>query len=168
MQVLEQAPELREVGAGLQLSPNGFAVMRALGLESGLDGLSVRGRATVLSDYRAPGEILRMDLGGAHAPGEFYYVHRADLIGLLFEAACKAGVEIHLSQNVSDIHPGNDQDLRPSVRLSDGEMAEADLIVGADGLNSRLRPVLNGEEDPFFTGQVAWRALVPANGNWPD
>mgnify|MGYP001440344666 CR=1 FL=1 len=76
--VLEQAAETAEVGAGLQISPNGFAVLAALGLGEALR--SVRGRAVQLVDYRGAG-ILALDLGRLARAG-YHFVHRADLIDL--------------------------------------------------------------------------------------
>ncbi len=153
--VLEQAAEISEVGAGLQISPNGFAVLAALGLGEGLRAEAVQGRAVSLRDYRR-GEVLRLDLDLLQNQN-YYFAHRADLIDLLANGARDAGVKIRLLQKVEQITPGD----RPQVVLSNGATIKADLVVGADGLHSKLRPVLNGDNPPFFTGQVAWRAIVP-------
>lgn len=153
--VLEQAPAITEVGAGLQISPNGFAVLRALGLDSALEASSVRAQAVCLCDYRR-GEVLRLDLG-KKTRRDYYFVHRADLIDLLAKAAQRAGVKIRLLQQVRDVVPGT----APQVIMQTGETRTADLVVGADGLHSVLRPALNGAAAPFFTGQVAWRAVIP-------
>lgn len=153
--VLEQAPEIAEVGAGLQISPNGGVVLKELGLDAALSASSVQAGAVSLCDYRK-GEVLRMDLqrSGHQA---YHFVHRADLIELLADGAREAGVNLRLLQQVKAVHPG--QPAR--VELANGAHMDADVIVGADGLNSRVRPVLNPTREPFFTGQVAWRALVP-------
>ena len=156
--VLEQADAIREVGAGLQISPNGFAVLQALGLGQGLHDTSVRGQAVSLRDYRK-GEVLRLELNQLEK-NAYYFVHRADLIELLAQGARAAGVQIRLLQEVRRIVPG----APARAELSNGAVAEADLVIGADGLHSKLRPELNGASDPFFTGQVAWRAVVPADG----
>ena len=154
--VLEQAEAIKEVGAGLQVSPNGFAVLRALGLGDGLlRAGAVQGRSVSLRDYRG-GEVLRLDLTRLDSR-DYYFVHRADLIDLLAEGARAAGVKIRLLQKVEKIVPGH----RPKVEMANGASVSADLVVGADGLHSRLRQGLNGTSAPFFTGQVAWRAVVP-------
>jgi len=155
--VLEQADAIREVGAGLQISPNGVAVLRALGLEPDLAADAVRGTAVVLRDYRRSGEILRLDLTQLAPDQAYYFVHRADLVGLLAETARDAGVQVRLLQQVERVQPGS----APVVHLSSGAEIVADLVVGADGLHSRARVALNGADTPFFTGQVAWRAVVP-------
>ena len=153
--VLEQAAEITEVGAGIQVSPNGFAVMRALGLDAALAERSVQGAAVSLRDYRM-GEVLRLDLTRL-ARRDYYFVHRADMIDILADGAREAGVKIRLLQQVQAVEPG----ARPRVILQNGDTREADLVVGADGLHSVLRPILNGAAKPFFTRQVAWRAVVP-------
>ncbi len=155
--VFEQADAIREVGAGLQISPNGVAVLRALGLERALFSASMPSHAVVLRDYRKPGEVLRLDLD-AHATGQSYrLVHRADLIELLADAVRRAGVQVRLLQRIDRVEDGP----RAHLHMANGADVQADLVIGADGLHSRARVALNGTDAPFFTGQVAWRAVVP-------
>lgn len=154
--VLEQAEAISEVGAGLQISPNGGVVLRALGLEPALLAHSVQAHAVVLRDYRAGAEVLRLDLARYAADQRFLFVHRADLIQILVDAVRASGVQIRLLQHVVGVTPGHP----PSADLANAACKSADLIIGADGLHSRSRVALNGEDAPFFTGQVAWRAIV--------
>lgn len=161
--LLEQAPEITEVGAGLQISPNGMAVLRALGLEQALVAASVQARAVCLHDHHgAP--VVRLDL--TRLPDNAYhFVHRADLIDLLADGAREAGVRIRLLQRVTSVDGG----AQPVVHIANGTTLCADLVVGADGLHSVLRPALNQTDAPFFTGQVAWRAVVPnREGRGPE
>lgn len=153
--LFEQAPALTEVGAGLQVSPNGFAVLRALGLGDALRRVGMRGAAIQLrSHLGAP--VVRLDLGlSGHR--DYWFVHRADLIELLANGAAAAGVTLRLGAEITDIRPG------PVLRLGGGEH-KADLVIGADGLHSIARRSLNGTIAPFFTRQVAWRATVPWSG----
>jgi len=153
--VLEQAEAITEVGAGLQIGPNGVAVLRALGLEDALARDAMRGAAVVLRDHRAGEQVLRLDLARLAPDQHYYFVHRSDLIDLLANAAREAGVQVRLLQKVESVGPG------AVVHLGNGASLRADLVVGADGLHSRARVALNGEKAPFFTGQVAWRAVVP-------
>ncbi|MEQ9257905.1 MAG: FAD-dependent monooxygenase, partial [Roseovarius sp.] len=83
---------------------------------------------------------------------------RADLIDLVAEGARAAGVKIRLLQHVLRVEPGTPA----RIELDRGVEMHADLVVGADGLHSATRAALNGTIAPFFTGQVAWRAVVPA------
>jgi salicylate hydroxylase len=147
--VHEQADEIAEVGAGLQISPNGFAVLRALGLGDAVKAAGGRAAAVSLHDYRS-GPVLRLDLTRLESR-DYWFLHRADLIELLHEGAKAAGAEV-----------------RTAARIDDPAALEADLVIGADGLHSVLRPRLNGTLAPFFTRQVAWRAVVPHDGSRVD
>ena len=155
--VLEQADAIREVGAGLQISPNGAAVLRALGLGDALALASMRSAGVHLCDGATGRPVLRMALPQAAGPG-FHLIHRADLISLLREGAAEAGVSIRLLQKVVSVDPA-----AASLTTETGQTHQADLLVGADGLHSILRRTLNGNVAPFFTHQVAWRALIPCN-----
>ncbi len=153
--VFEQASEIAEVGAGLQISPNGARVLDALGLGAELRQRAVMARTVQLCDYRG-GEVVRLDLGDT-GQGGYHFLHRADLINLLANGARAAGVRIRLLQRIIGVTDGR----RPRVELANGAGFDADLVIGADGLHSVVRAALNGPRAPFFTGQVAWRALVP-------
>lgn len=156
VRVLEQAKKITEVGAGLQISPNGVAVLRALGLEDAVIEGAPRGVAVQLRDYRgAP--VVRMALPSDAARG-YYLMHRADLIDILADGARDAGVDIVLGAKVQSVS------LDPTVlHFDDGRRETPGLLIGADGINSVLRPALNKPARPFFTGQVAWRAIVPSD-----
>ena len=140
--VLERAGALREVGAGLQISPNAVRVIAALGLWPRFEAISARSDRVELRDSVGR-QVARLDLGRHRPQDRFRTVHRARLVALLEEAAREAGVEVVLGHEVDDL---------PDVPL----------LIGADGLKSRVRAALNGIEAPFFTGQTAWRALIPA------
>lgn len=161
--VLEQAPAITEVGAGIQVSPNGFAVIKALGLGDAFRAVAVQGQAVELRDYRASKPVARLDLGLLPDDQPYFFVHRADLVDLLAEAAREAGIKLRLLQNVETVHPGP----TPEIQLANGARTKADIVVGADGLHSCVRKVLNGTIAPFFTRQVAWRATIPNDLNHP-
>jgi salicylate hydroxylase len=157
--VLEQAEAIREVGAGLQISPNGVSVLRALGLGDGVERIGLRAAAVSLRDYAAGREVLRLDL--AQASGPYFFIHRADLVQMLADAARAAGVKLRLLQQIRSVRVGAEG---ASLTTAQGAVLNTRLLVGADGLHSVVRGALNGTDRPFFTGQVAWRALVPARG----
>ena len=155
--VLEQAEAIREVGAGLQISPNGLRVIEALGLAPELAARSAEGRAASLRDFRAGDEVARLDLGLLPRDQRYFFVHRADLIDLLVTEARARGVRFRLLQKVAEVRPG----AGPELVMANGDACTADLVIGADGLHSRLREALIGPASPQFTGQVAWRAVIP-------
>ncbi|MFN3955282.1 MAG: FAD-dependent monooxygenase [Pararhodobacter sp.] len=150
VRVLEQAPAIAEVGAGLQISPNGARVLRALKVDPHAVGDAAL--AVELRDRRGR-LVTRLDLRGD--PG-FFLCHRADLIGVLAARARDAGVSIELDSQVRAVSLG----AAGVVSLAGGLRHEAPLLIGADGLRSRLRGVLNTPAAARFTGQVAWRAII--------
>jgi salicylate hydroxylase len=162
--VLEQADAIREVGAGLQISPNGAAVLRALGLEAVLDAASLRAEAVQLIDGPTGDPVTRLDLARLRPGQGYHFLHRADLIGLLLEAATAAGVSLRLLSQIASVDLSGP---KPAVNLESGEHIESPVLVGADGLHSRTRAALNGPETPFFTHQVAWRAVIPCEPHAP-
>jgi len=155
--VLEQAAEISEVGAGLQITPNGGAVLRAFGLADDLAWRSMRSTGVVLRHHAKGREIAHLDFEQYAPDLRFYFVHRADLIALLQETAQALGVRLLLNKHVIGVEA--DQD--PSISLARGADIDADIVLGADGLHSQVFKALNEASDPFFTGQVAWRAIVP-------
>lgn len=156
--VLEQADAIREVGAGLQISPNGACVLRALGLQAELDAASTRAEAVQLIDGPTGDPVTRLDLARLRPGQGYHFLHRADLIGLLLRAATEAGVTLRLLSRIVSVDLAGPH---PVVALDGGERIESPLLIGADGLHSRTRLALNGPETPFFTHQVAWRAVIP-------
>jgi salicylate hydroxylase len=160
--VREQADEIREVGAGLQISPNGARVLMALGLGSQIKAAAMRADAVELRDGRDASLVLRLDLADLQPDQPYYFLHRADLIAILAKAAQAAGVHIVLGQKVETVDLSGP---RPLLAMQHGAPCWADLLIGADGLHSAARAALNGVQTPFFTGQVAWRALIPAEAD---
>lgn len=151
--VYEQAPALTEVGAGLQITPNGARVLNALGLSEKLRAIGITAQAVQPMNAVTGATIARFDLTSQSPAYRFY--HRADLLGALAEACAIAGVILRLGARVTDVALDGS--------FSDGgTRVFPKLTVGADGIRSVVRPLLNGAEEPFFTGQVAWRAMIAA------
>ena len=155
VRLFEQAEAIAEVGAGIQITPNGTAVLAALGLGERVLTKGIRAEGVTLCNYVDGAEVLALDFSRRRHtnPHPYIFLHRADLIATLADAAAEAGVEIETGRKA--LPPG----------AEGGDAVEADLVIGADGLHSAARQVLNGKEVPFFTGQVAWRALVPLGAN---
>jgi salicylate hydroxylase len=162
--VLEQADAIREVGAGLQISPNGAAVLRALGHQDALARIATRAQAVTLCDGYTGDSVLRLEVAKLRPHQNFHFVHRADLINLLYQGAQAAGVEIQLLQQIGHVDLSGEM---PRLVTAQGAERNAGLLIGADGLHSKVRAALNGAVAPFFTHQVAWRALIPASPDEP-
>ncbi len=162
--VFEQADAIREVGAGLQITPNGAAVLGALGLGEALTAASVRAQAVELRDGFDGHLVTRLDLARLRPDATWHFMHRADLVALLLEGARAAGVELRLLQKAAALDLAGEV---PRLVMENGAQVECPLLVGADGLHSPCRAALNGAAAPFFTGQVAWRATIACEPDAP-
>jgi len=158
VRVLEQAPAIREVGAGLQISPNGMAVLEVLGLGPELRQGAVAAQGVVLADGRSGRQVLRMGLHTLRSRHPWLLVHRADLIAALAAAAEAAGVRVELGRRVDDVAV---EAHGVRLELGDGTAERHGLVVAADGVRSVARAAMGETDAPRFTGQVAWRALAP-------
>lgn len=160
--VLEQAGEVGEVGAGIQLSPNAMHVLCWLGLEQPLHEVACEPLMVSLRHHRSGRAMLQQPLNPMcrqRYGASYLHIHRADLIRVLHDAARDAGVSLYMSRQVIGYRQDGERVL---VRCADGNEHEADLLVGADGIHSAVRAQMLGEENPRYTGQVAWRGTVPA------
>ena len=160
--IYEQAPEFGEIGAGLQLSPNCTRVLHHLGLAEPLKACSFVPDGTEFRVWRSGKVVSGFSLGeGVHETYGFpyYHIHRADLHGVLVDAArqCDA-IGLHQASQVTDF----EQDASGVRLTAAGATHSGDVLVGADGIHSTVRAVLLGDQAPDFTGNVAWRMLVPA------
>jgi salicylate hydroxylase len=162
VEVYEQSGELKEVGAGVQISSNGSRVLYALGLAEALARVQVTPSRRVIRhwstgetwDWFALGAATAQRYGSPHL-----MLHRGDLHGILAGAvgALKADA-IKLGKRCIAATQSRD---RAEVRFADGTMVTADVVIGADGIHSQVRADLFGADRPQFTGCVAWRGLVP-------
>lgn len=160
VEVLEAAAEVREVGAGLQITPNGAVALKALGLWPRVAAAGLAARAVSLCGAASGREVLRLDLARLRPGMDWLFIHREALIAALRAGAEAAGVRILTSARVTALGPG------ASV-VTGGQVRKADLVVGADGLHSVVRAALNGGVAPFFTMQAAWRALIADDDTGP-
>ncbi len=162
--VLEQSAELGEVGAGLQLSPNAMQVFKALGLADELAARGFRPDAIETRMGESALSLFRIPLGAAAEArwgAPYLHIHRADLIEVLRAALdARAPGAVRLGAEVAGYEQDGEQ---VSVRLRDGEAMTGDALIGADGIHSAIRTQMLGQETPRFTGNMAWRAVVPVD-----
>lgn len=159
--VFEQARELREVGAGLQLSPNGNRALYALGVGDALARLSCTADGKEIRLWNS-GETWKLFDLGAVAVASYGYpyftVWRPDLLAVLADAVRAAQPDaLHLGVQCR----GFTQDAAGVVLATSDGPVEGDALIGADGVHSAIRQGLFGADRPQFTGLMAWRGVIP-------
>ena len=162
VEVYEQAPELREVGAGLQLSANGTHVFYALGVGEALKVLSCETQGKEIRLWNTGDSWKLFDLGKVSVERygyPYFTVYRPDLLNVLADAirALKPDA-IRLGARCVGFAQDDDS---VSLALEGGANAKGDVLIGADGVHSRIRQGLFGADRPKFTGVIAWRGIVP-------
>ena len=161
--VFEQAPAFGEVGAGIQLAPNCTRVLHDLGLEAALRGVAFVPDGVEMRDWKS-GRVLTTSALGQRAVEAYgfpyYHIHRADIMQVLADAA-RANDNIKLLSNAR-VEKIERRDDGVSIEAA-GQTHHGDVLIGADGIHSIVRDDLFGPEKPSFTGNVAWRGLVPAD-----
>lgn len=159
-QLFEQAAAFGQVGAGLQVSSNAARILLKLGLGEALkrvatypDGRDYRGWDTGERLYYTPlGQKAE-----AHFGSPYYAAHRAELLDVLLSGLGKDGF-----RHGARIERVDQDQSGVSLTFADGSTAQGDILIGADGIHSTVRAQLFGKELPRYTGNVAWRGLVPA------
>jgi salicylate hydroxylase len=168
VRVYEQAAALREVGAGISLSPGAAAGLSSLGLAPALLRASAPVARLAFVHFQT-GEVLSSTTeqapGGRDDPGLSVprHIHRADLQAMLVDAVHALDPEaLALGRRLVRIEQqGSSADPRVSAHFADGSQAQADVLIAADGVRSAARRELFGDGAPRFAGQVAFRCLIP-------
>jgi salicylate hydroxylase len=158
VEVVEQAAELCEIGAGLQLAANAMKALRHWGLEDEVRAVSVASESVIFRDLATGEHLFATPLGAA--AGQRYgavlqQIHRADLLNILGRAL--PDDTLRLNARVAGFSDDGDG---VAVTLADGNELRADVLIGADGLGSFVREQLLQPERPRFSGTVGWRALI--------
>jgi len=164
--VCEQAQELSEAGAGLQLSPNASRLLIELGLGDALHPHIVAPDHLSIRRGRSGDELARMKLGREIAfryGAPYWVVHRADLQAVLRDAVlAHPDIVLQLGARIHDLAV-HQNGVTVQVRRGDRMGEERGLaLIGADGLWSQTRRLLGETAAPRFGGRTAWRATVPA------
>jgi salicylate hydroxylase len=158
--VYEQARVLREVGAGVAISPNAVKVLRGLGLTAALRTVGVVSDSMDSRDWQTGTLLGRVPLAEAAVErwgAPFYHLHRADLHDALRAALGDQHITLG-ARCVAVEQPTSTVELRFA---DDGE-ATGDLLIGADGIHSVVRDHVAGPDRPIWSRQISWRGLAPA------
>lgn len=167
VQVLEQAPEFKEIGAGIQLGPNVFRMFEVLGLTEQMfhwcafpTGLEFRDSIT--AETIVDLQIDKRFHDRYHAP--YGVIHRADMLNVILDA-CKNSnlIKLAISQKVVSI---DDDGGGITVKTETGETYKGAALIGADGLWSTVREHVVGDGKPVVSGHIAYRAVLPTS-EWP-
>jgi 6-hydroxynicotinate 3-monooxygenase len=158
--IFEQAPAFARIGAGLQLNPNAMKVIRGLGLEARIRSVGFAPEVGYNREWDT-GEITYLHPMGAEIEQRFgapdISLHRAELHAALL--SINPAESIHLGKKLAGLDRAGS-----GMRLTftDGTVAKADAVVGADGVHSTVLEILFGSGAPRFTGQVAYRGFPTA------
>ncbi|MFG1717142.1 FAD-dependent monooxygenase [Micromonospora chalcea] len=157
--VYEQADQLMEVGAGVQVAPNATRLLHRLGLRDRLRTVAVAPQAIEMRRWDDGTLLQRTQLGsvcGRRFGAPYYVVHRADLHSSLLSLVPPD--RVHLGARLTAVTQTADE---AYLHLSNGTTVAADLVVGADGIHSVAREQIVADR-PRFSGQSIYRGLVPA------
>jgi 2-polyprenyl-6-methoxyphenol hydroxylase-like FAD-dependent oxidoreductase len=159
IRVLERAGQFGEVGAGIQLAPNCTRILAEYGLLNEAKALGVLPENMIMRDALDARELTRLDLRDTGRRYGFPYlvIHRTDLHGLFLRGCQRVGVELLTGQLVVDYQ---NTSTGAQVRLADGRVEEAALVIAADGLHSTARQLLVGDT-AVNSAYVAYRGAVP-------
>ena len=160
-QVFEQAQGFEEVGAGLQMSPNGVRALQWLGAWEAVEPACVIPTEIHVRDGRSGGLLQRMRLGKPFEErfGAPYRVcHRADLLdGLVQTARRTPAIELNTGRRAVSVTSEADG---AELTLENGEARHGSAVIAADGIRSRLRELVCGPAEPVFRGHAIFRALI--------
>ncbi len=159
--LIEQAPEFAEIGAGLQIGANATRVMHRLGVLEAVERVAVHPERAVMRDATTGDKLTGLTLGDTYRRRygfPYLVMHRSDLLQILLDA-CTAEALITPENNrtVTGVELGDDS---ATVTCADGAVYRAGVVVGADGLRSRLRRLF-ADDEPVCSGYVAYRGTMP-------
>jgi len=161
VRVLEQAPEFREVGAGIQLGPNIFRALDRIGLSKDMLEDAWQPEAQEMRDAMTGEVITRIPLGErflARFKEPYAVTHRADIHGVFLRACQQSNlISLENNQRVDDFSDNRDS---VTVTLQSGERVEGRALIGCDGMWSRIREKIVGDGAPRVSGHIAYRAVL--------
>lgn len=164
VEVYEQAPELGEIGAGIQCSAPAVKVFKHISIADKINEVGVKPKAFEFKLFDT-GELLhKVPLAEQHLQmhgAAYYHIHRSDLHKILADRVLDLNPDcVFLNSAVVGF---DETENGITLKLSDGRVIEGDILIGADGIKSAVRDQIVGKTPPDYTGQVAWRATVPTS-----
>jgi salicylate hydroxylase len=156
-EVFETAPALGEIGAAVNVSPQAVKALQAIGVG---DNVAAVGNTSpgIYTRNMQTGEFLELNdrhKAAARYGAPYYTFHRADLLDALASGLDHSA--IHLGHRLTGLEEQSD---RIVLAFADRAEVEAEIVIGADGVRSVIRRALYGDDNPTYTGQMVWRALL--------
>ncbi len=158
--IYEKTKSLSELGAGIQLSPNANKVLKHLGVMEELQADLYEPEAFQFVHYRTGKVLAEQSLKNSSVKiygSQNYDVHRADLQKALLKIINKEEIKIEKSSEILDLY----EEVNSAFIKTNQRVIGSDAVIGADGIHSVVRKKLWGEDQARYTGNVAWRMLVP-------
>jgi 6-hydroxynicotinate 3-monooxygenase len=157
--IYEQAPSFSRIGAGIILSSNATKVLRRLGVEQMLVDTGIKADCYISRAWDSGETLYKIEFDAASEArfgGPYVNIHRGDLHAVIDRAVRPGSIAfnhrlVELKETAGAVR----------LRFDNGVSVEADIVIGADGVNSRVRDHLIGPEPPRFVGMVAHRAIFP-------
>lgn len=167
--VVEAAPRLGEIGAGIQTAPNASRILLGLGLRPELQRIRCEPQDQVRRRWADGSIIAQLPLGQRVVEqygAPYWHYHRADLHSVLMRACADpdgAGPTVRLATDARVVDLDRSNPERPAVITKDGRRFEGDVVVGADGIRSAVRDLAGFDDSLVFSGEMAYRALIPGD-----
>ncbi|MFK8020268.1 MAG: FAD-dependent oxidoreductase [Pseudomonadales bacterium] len=162
--VIERAASPESSGAGLQIQPCASRVVDALDLSEEFASIASAPSSLNFIEAHSGRLIIQGSPNNRHREFPHYQAHRADFHSMLLKRAGELGAELHFGRTVLGVNQGElEARTRPKLTFADSSALAADLVIGADGIKSLVSRSLFGEDNPTFTGQIAYRAMVDAS-----
>jgi 2-polyprenyl-6-methoxyphenol hydroxylase-like FAD-dependent oxidoreductase len=159
--LVERARQFGEIGAGIQLAPNAFRALEALGVKDGAFKKSVYVERLVMMDAMDGKEVARITLDEGYRrwfKNPYAVIHRAELHETLLQSCRESGVKLLPDTELSDFTQTSGEIEIQTVR---GERIQGAALIGADGLRSRVRAKIVGDGSPLIAGHVCFRGTLP-------
>ncbi|MCW5821541.1 MAG: FAD-dependent monooxygenase [Cyanobacteria bacterium TGS_CYA1] len=162
--IFEKSPNLQEVGAGIVLYPNAVNALKQMGVYVQIS--QIASFPTVARYLNSKGKVLvEMNMNDFEPGSEAITIHRLNLQKVLCDAALSLGAQIHFNKECWTLEQDTDT---VTLHFSDDTKTQTDIVIGADGIHSKIRKNLINDGEPRYTGSFAWRGVTSSQVSYPS